>query len=309
MTTPALRAAGIKERAPPSQRPGAGQSSVLEAAEHRETAREAVRKSLVMLKNGAKGATGKPIPLSTTGKYLVAGRCADNIGLQNGGWTKDWQGSASYPNHLFGSKSESIYEGIKKATERGGSATLYQSDGEIPDLSSYDGVIFCTGEDPYAEYFGDRQWPASMHFTETQLLNKVRSKYPSLTIVTILCSGRPLYMNEEMNLSDAFIAAWLPGTQGGGVADVLFGKSDFVGKLSFQWALNPCMTMQYNGTHGDDPLFSNMMLPIGYGLAYSDDSLMPTLKVDHLQCGQERRQDTPNLARAADSPKGPFSIH
>ncbi|CEM37491.1 unnamed protein product [Vitrella brassicaformis CCMP3155] len=291
MTTPTLRAAGIKERAPPSQRPGAGHLSVLEAAEHRETAREAVQKSLVMLKNGVKGATGKPIPLSTTGKYLVAGRCADNIGLQNGGWTKDWQGSANYPNHLFGSKSESIYEGIKKATERGGSATLHQiREGEIPDLNSYDGVIFCTGESPYSEYLGDRHWPASMEFgmsavgvPETQFLNEVRIKYPSLTIVTILCSGRPLYMNEEMNLSDAFIAAWLPGTQGGGVADVLFGKNDFVGKLSFQWPLDPCLTTQYNGTHGDDPPFSNLMLPIGYGLAYDDESPISTLKVDHLR--------------------------
>jgi len=140
------------------------------------------------------------------------------------------------------------------------------------------------------EYLGDRHWPASMEFgmsavgvPETQFLNEVRIKYPSLTIVTILCSGRPLYMNEEMNLSDAFIAAWLPGTQGGGVADVLFGKNDFVGKLSFQWPLDPCLTTQYNGTHGDDPPFSNLMLPIGYGLAYDDESPISTLKVDHLR--------------------------
>ncbi|CEM27137.1 unnamed protein product [Vitrella brassicaformis CCMP3155] len=297
MTTPALRAAGIKERASPSQRPGAGQSSVLEAAEHRETAREAVRKSLVMLKNGAKGATGKPVPLSTTGKYLVTGRCADDIGLQNGGWTRDWQGSPNYPNRFFG-KGESIYKGIRGGMDGGGSATLYQMvDGEFPDLSSYDALIFCTGEDPYAEYFGDRHWPASMDFGQFRVgaadagfLEEVRTKYPSLTIVTLLSSGRPLYVNKEINLSDAFIAVWLPGTQGGGVADVLFGKNDLVGKLSFQWALDPCVTMEYNGAHGNDPPFTNLMLPIGYGLTYDDESLMPTLNVDHLpQCDQERR--------------------
>ncbi|CEM14058.1 unnamed protein product [Vitrella brassicaformis CCMP3155] len=311
-TTPALVAAGYPERKAPLSRPHAGVESVFETAEHRATAREAVRKSLVMLKNGERRAASQPIPLSKKGKYLVAGRCADSIGLQNGGWTKDWQGSPSFPNSLFG-KGQSILDGIKQVVGAE-SVTLYTS-GPIPDLKSYDAVIVCMAEDPYAEYFGDRQWPVSrdhgntpVGLSDRRFLQEVRETYPNITIVTILCSGRPVYMNQEINWSDAFIAAWLPGTEGAGVADVLFGDHEFTAtsnKLSFQWSLDPCLTVQYNDTYGDDQPYSSKVLPRvggtslpeGWGLNYEDHPDFPPLEVDEPedQSCQRRSQTEPKF--------------
>jgi beta-glucosidase len=221
-----------------------------------------VRESLVLLKNAH-----HLLPLSPHSHVLVAGDGADNIGKQSGGWTITWQGTGvsnkDFPN------GESIYSGIRRAvTAAGGTAELSVS-GEFqaqPDVAI---VVF--GENPYAEFQGDlttaEYSPGAK--PDLELLRKLHGK--GVPVVAVFLSGRPLWVNPEINASDAFVAAWLPGSEGGGVADVLFkapkgsAAHDFQGKLSFAWPRTPQQTAVVLQP-GDSPLF-----PYGYGLRYHDD--------------------------------------
>lgn len=251
----------------PSSRALAGRFDLLGAPEHRAVARQAVRESLVLLKNA-----GRLLPLRPDRNVLVAGDGADNIPKQSGGWTLTWQGTAvtnaNFPH------ADSIFAGIRAATAAaGGTATLsvWGEYEEKPDVAI---VVF--GEDPYAEYKGDlgtlEYKPGNK--SDLELLRRLRAN--GVPVVAVFLSGRPLWVNPELDAADAFVAAWLPGSEGGGIADVLFGKAngdaryDFKGKLPFTWPRTPLPTTAE--PRGQTPLF-----PYGFGFTYREAGTSPTL--------------------------------
>ena len=258
---------GLFEAGRPSTRAPAGQFDLLGSPEHRAVARQAVRESLVLLKN-ANGV----LPLKPNMRVLVAGDGADNIPKQNGGWTLTWQGTgitnAHFPN------AESVYAGIAAAVKAGGgSATLSPSGAYAtkPDVA-----IVVYGEDPYAEFQGDVVTLDYKPGDDSDLELLKRLKAANVPVVSVFLSGRPMWVNPELNASDAFVAAWLPGSEGRGIADVLFAKTDgavnhdFKGKLSFSWPRTPYQTKADPGS--EPPLF-----PYGFGLTYADEGALETL--------------------------------
>jgi beta-glucosidase len=193
-------------------------------------AREAVRKSLVLLKNDH-----GTLPLNPRARILVAGEAADSIGAQTGGWTVDWQGDRNSNRDFPGGTS--IFGGIEAAvTAAGGSATLSR-DGQFTEKP--DAAIVVFGEGPYAEFEGDREnlkFAPNDDAHDLELLRRLRAA--GVPTVAVFLSGRPLWVNPQINASDAFVAAWLPGSEGAGVADVLFrGREhfDFTGRLAYSW--------------------------------------------------------------------------
>jgi beta-glucosidase len=219
-------------------------------------AREAVRKSLVLLKNN------KALPLKRGGRILVIGEGATRIERQTGGWSMTWQGTensaADFPN------ATNILRGIQEVA---GGTVDYSPDGKGVDVARYDAVIAVASEEPYAEMKGDIDFPAPIAHSrrfpaDLAMLNAVSGK--GVPVITVLLSGRPLYANDLINRSDAFVAAWLPGTEGGGVADGLFydppGKAApaLQGRLPFAWPATACPSMRKSTT----------LFPRGYGLTY-----------------------------------------
>ncbi|WP_437622204.1 glycoside hydrolase family 3 protein [Sorangium sp. So ce1151] len=268
-----------KTKGAPSTREFAGEQAVLGAAEHRELAREAVRKSLVLLKNA-----GGVLPLDPAAKVLVAGKSADSIPNQAGGWSRTWQGTENTNADFPGATS--IFAGIQALVSGRGQATL-SANGAAAASGNFDAAIVVIGETPYAEMKGDIQpgtdpddgiahaktlEHALFHPEDLQVLQAIRTAKPDLPIVTVFVSGRPLYVNKELNASDAFVAAWLPGSEGGGVADVLFGVSEFKGKLSFSWPGSECQRVNRND--GGEALF-----PYGFGLTTADQDTLGELPV------------------------------
>nr|WP_151953245.1 glycoside hydrolase family 3 protein [Sphingomonas sp. EC-HK361] len=261
--------AGTFEAGRPSSRRYAGKFDLIGAPAHRAIARQAVRESLVLLKNN-----GGVLPLKPSANLLVAGRGADDIGMQSGGWSITWQGTdvtnADFPN------GQSIFAGIRDAVAKaGGSATL-SVDGRY--ARKPDAAIVVFGETPYAEFSGDRPTLEYSPGDKSDLALLKRLKAAGIPVVALFLSGRPLWVNAELNAADAFVAAFLPGTEGGGVADVLIAKpdgrpaQDFRGRLSFSW---PKRLDQYVLNRRDpnyDPLF-----PIGYGLSYASPATVPML--------------------------------
>ena len=237
---------GLFERPRPAERPWARRPTALGAADHRAIAREAVRKSLVLLKHAP-----RVLPLSTSARILVAGRNADNRGHQCGGFTIEWQGVSGNERIEGGT---SIWEGIKSVAPN---AELVP-DGAGADPARHDVAVVVIGERPYAEGMGDiRSVPspgagsgpagrtaklapygqslalADLHPEDLATLRRISAT--TVPIVAVLLSGRPLLVEPELATSAAFIAAWLPGSEGAGVSDVLFGQADFSGRLSFRW--------------------------------------------------------------------------
>jgi beta-glucosidase len=251
----------------PSSRPFSGHYELLGSAAHRAVARQAVRESLVLLKNHH-----QLLPLSPRAHVLVAGDAADSIARQSGGWTIDWQGTE--PNEAF-PHGETIYAAIARSVAgAGGTATLSPA-GEFtarPDVAI---VVF--GEHPYAESAGDlttlEYSPGDKH--DLALLRRLQAR--QVPVVALFLSGRPLWVNAELNAADSFVAAWLPGPEGGGVADVLFRAADgtvrydFRGRLSFSWPRSP-RPPAVDERDGEPPLFQ-----FGYGLTYGADGELPTL--------------------------------
>src|SRR5262245_48207639 len=256
--------AGIFEAGPPSKRPLGGDFKMLNAPEQRALARDAVRQSLVLLKNN-----GGLLPLAANKHVLVTGDGADNVSKQSGGWTITWQGTglnnADFPG------ATSIWGGVQAATKAAGGSAEMSKDGSFkkkPDLAI---VVF--GENPYAEFQGDLKvltLPGSMT-QHLDIMKKLQAE--KIPVVAILLSGRPLWQNRELNLANAYVAAWLPGTEGGGISDVLFKKKDgsvnfdFTGKLSYSWPRNAAGKPLNHGQQGYDPLFA-----FGYGLSYAAKS-------------------------------------
>ena len=251
---------GIFDKPAPSERPGANDESLMATPEAREIARRAVRESLVLLKNN-----DNLLPLSTEQTILVIGDGADSITKAAGGWTLSWQGGG-YDNGHF-PNGQSILEGIEDALLPGGGTLIFDPTGES-DVDA-DVVIAVYGENPYAEGIGDIR---TMDFVpngfDTSKLEAFQDK--GVPVVSVFLSGRPLWVNPELNDSDAFVAAWLPGSEGAGIADVLFQTEpdfDFTGRLSFSWPA----TAQPSRLNSEDtpyePLFA-----YGYGLSYASDA-------------------------------------
>jgi beta-glucosidase len=197
---------------------------------------------------------------------LVTGDGADSIMKQSGGWTITWQGTglknADFPG------GTSIYGGIRNAVKAGGGSAELSTDGTYKKKPDVAVVVF--GENPYAEFQGDLKvltLPGSMT-QHLELMKKFQDE--KIPVVAVLLSGRPLWQNRELNLANAYVAAWLPGSEGAGVADVLFRKKDgsvnhdFTGKLSFSWPRDAAGAPLNAGQQGYDPLF-----PLGFGLTYA----------------------------------------
>lgn len=252
--------AGLFDGVAPSQRPHAGNFDLIGSDEHRRVAREAVRSSLVLLKND-----DGILPLDPTTNVLLSGYGADNIQMQSGGWTINWQGEG-LTNENF-PDAQSVFDGFAEAfTAAGGTATL-SADGSYTDRPDIAVVVF--GEEPYAEFVGDRDY---VDFTDEMGLELLRRfQADGIPTIAIFMSGRPLWVNRELNASDAFVAAWLPGSEGGGIADVLVGdangevRHDFTGRLSYSWPRRADQTVLNPWDDGYDPLFA-----YGYGLSYAD---------------------------------------
>lgn len=236
----------IKKQAGLFDRPFSNQQllSHIGSQKHREIAREAVRKSMVLLKN-----EDNLLPLPKNGKtIIVAGRGADNIGMQCGGWTISWQGEMG--NKTAGT---SILEAIQSTVDPT-TSVQFTEDG---NNAKGDVAIVVIGEEPYAEMEGDR---ANLSLDKKDLAVIDRLKAQNIPVVVILLSGRPMIITDHLEEWDSLVAAWLPGTEGHGISDVLFGDYNPTGKLSFSW---PKSMDQIPITKTDDHLFD-----FGYGLSY-----------------------------------------
>lgn len=235
---------------------------VIGSAEHRAIARQAVRESMVLLKN-----KGNLLPLAPQGKYAVVGKAADDIGQQSGGWTITWQGTGNQNSDFPGATS--ILKGLREQVEAAGGAILIgDAAQEADDLSA---AIVVFGETPYAEGQGDvlsLAWQQG-HKEDLALINSFKAR--GVPVVAVFISGRPMWVNAELNAADAFVAAWLPGTEGQGVADVLLRSTegsvqfDFVGRLSMPWP-----AADINASDVALPV-SDYVFDVGYGLSAGDE--------------------------------------
>jgi beta-glucosidase len=251
----------------PTQREGAGDAAALQ---HRELARRAVRESLVLLKNNH-GA----LPLKAGAKILVVGKSADSLPNQTGGWSLTWQGTdntnADFPH------GETILAGLRAAD--GAANVSYSQTAAGIDLAPFDAIVAVIGETPYAEMKGDITLPATLRHSDRYpedlaVLQAVAKSHKP--VVTVFVAGRPLFVNDLLDLSDAFVAAWLPGTEGGGVADVLFAAADgsahhdFRGSLAMPWPGVPC---PYQSAGRDQA----WLFAPSYGLRYAAAHELKTL--------------------------------
>ena len=236
----------IKKQSGLFERPFSDQSllSYVGSKDHREVAREAVRKSMVLLKN-----KNNILPIPKSGKtIIVAGKGADDVGMQSGGWTISWQGGMGQTTN-----GTTILDAIKSAVDPG---TVVEY---TPDGTSFTGdlAVVVIGEKPYAEMIGDRK-DLKLDNEDLEVIKRFTDN--DIPVVVVLISGRPMIVTDEIGKWDGFIAAWLPGTEGTGVADVLFGDYKPTGKLSFSW---PKSMNQFPIDPNDDHLFS-----FGFGLTY-----------------------------------------
>ncbi|PQO99334.1 beta-glucosidase [Massilia phosphatilytica] len=289
-----LRAGVFDKR--PSQSTWAGKDDALLA---KHLGRRAVRESLVLLKN-----EGPTLPLATTRRILVVGKAADSMANQTGGWALTWQGTANtnadFPN------AETILAGLKAA---GGNVT-YSADAADVDPGKFDAIVAVIGEGPYSEGDGDIVPSGTLRHSsrypeDLAVLQKVHGK--GKPVVTVFLSGRPLWVNDLLNLSDTFIAAWLPGTEGKGVSDLLVaGKGakpyEFTGKLSFSWPKTVCQTPLNVGDAGYAPLFV-----YGYGLKRGERSHIGTLDATY-PAGGCSASDTYPVYGHADRASFPLRI-
>ena len=250
--------AGLFEKPSPKSRPLAGQTQLIGSKAHRDIARQAVRESLVLLKNNQ-----GIVPLSPKQKILVTGDAADNIGKQSGGWTITWQGTNNINADFPGGTS--IYEGLAEQVVAAGGEIELSQDGSFKSRPDVAIVVF--GEEPYAEGNGDIDDLEYQRGNKRDLALLQSLKDQGIPVVSVFISGRPMWVNPELNASDAFVAAWLPGSEGDGIAQVLLRdpqnkvQHDFKGRLSFSWPARVDQT-QVNRFDADyQPL-----LPYGFGL-------------------------------------------
>jgi beta-glucosidase len=242
---------------------------------NRDISRQAVRESLVLLKNNE-----NVLPIKQGKKVLVIGPDADSLRTQTGGWTLDWQGTNNqnkdFPNSI------TFLDALKE--EVGAENVTHVQFLNSVNAEDYDVAIVAYGEQPYAEGVGDRSnlnFSSKRHIAFLELL--AENKIPT---VSLFFTGRPLWVTKEINLSDAFVVAWLPGTESRGMTDVLVNGDktnyDFTGKLPFSWPKN---TYQANLNYYDatsDPLFA-----YGYGLTYEDNASVPNLDEGEINANEQ----------------------
>ncbi len=264
---------GLFDRGRPSTRPLPTQPALLGGADHRAIARQAVRESLVLLSN-----RDAVLPIDPRKTVLIAGDGADDIAMQSGGWTISWQGGGDLTSADFPG-AQSIYAGIAEQVGAAGGQAILSRDGSYTRRPDVAVVVF--GERPYAEFTGDI---AGLNFAdEVPLALMRRLKAEGIPVVALFLSGRPMWVNRELAAADAFVAAWLPGSEGGGIADLLLRgrdggvQHDFRGRLPLSW---PASCQQYDNNVGAPdyaPLFA-----FGYGLTIAGGNRdMPPLD---LQC-------------------------
>ncbi len=255
-------ALGLFERPMPETK----YQSTVRSQEHLALARQAVRESLVLLTNN-----DDILPLSKDiAVIFIAGEGANDIGMQSGGWTLEWQGKTGNDN-----EGTTIFSGIKAAVSSG-TRVEYNRDADFSEFKDAEGNalvadvgIVVLAEKPYAEGVGDA---ADISLTEKEIELLTAVKHQSKSMVVILVSGRPRVITEQLPMAEAWVAAWLPGTEGGGIADVLFGDYPFTGKTAYSWPrTNEQLPININNatdkTGCDAPLF-----PFGYGLTYGEPS-------------------------------------
>jgi len=221
---------------------------------HREIAREAVRKSLVLLKN-----ENEVLPIAKdTPLIFVAGAGADDIGLQSGGWTIQWQGQ---PGNI--TPGTTILEGIQ-AVVNPETQVVYDKSGLFDEaLGEAEVGIVVIAEQPYAEGVGDRE-DLSLSTADEKLIEQMRAR--SQKLIIIILSGRPLVITGQYPLADAWIAAWLPGSEGNGISDVIFGDYAFTGRTPYSWPrYNEQLSINLNNL-GDKTGCEAPLFPFGYGL-------------------------------------------
>jgi beta-glucosidase len=217
---------------------------------HRAVAREAVRQSLVLLKND-----GRTLPLSRKAKRIhVTGRGANDLGMQCGGWTIDWQGRRGEVT----TGGTTILAGLRAAAGKDTAVTFSE---DQPDARGADAVVVVIGEEPYSEAKGDRS-ELSLSAEDRDAVSDAKAS--GAPVVVVVLSGRPLALGSVADQADAILAAWLPGTEGNGVSDVLFGVVAPTGKLSFTW---PRSMDQVPLGHDKDAI-KNPLYPFGFGLSY-----------------------------------------
>lgn len=241
---------GLFEAGRPSSRPLAGRWSLLGAADHRAIAREAVRKSLVLLKheNGV-------LPIKPGSHLLVTGEGTDDVARQSGGWTLTWQGTGVNNSHFPGATS--IWKGLHQAMRVAGGTAELSVNAQFRKRPDAAIVIF--GETPYAEFQGDLKALALRDDLRGPYVTMRELKKQGIPVIALMITGRPLFTNPELNIADAFVVAWLPGSEGSGISDLLVapksGKPsyDFTGKLPTSWPATAAI--------GTSPLFE-----YGYGL-------------------------------------------
>ena len=237
---------------------------------NRDIARQAVRESMVLLKNN-----NNVLPLKKGQKILVIGADANSLKTQTGGWTLDWQGTNNRNIDFPGS-----IPFLSALIEKAGQENIDYVENLTQVNNDYDAAIVVYGEQPYAEGVGDRKnlnFEGSRHISALNLL-----KQKEIPTVSIFLTGRPLWVTREINLSDSFVVAWLPGTESRGMTDVLLHNGtddyDFSGKLPFSWPRN---TRQANLNYFDAT--SNPLFNFGYGLTYQDETFIKNLNEGKIQ--------------------------
>jgi beta-glucosidase len=271
---------GLFDQPKPSHRKWAGDFSRLGCDAHSVLADEAVRKSSVLLKN----ANGL-LPLHPGQRVLVVGEAADDIGAACGGWSLSWQGGGlqrtDYP------QAETLLDGVKRIVGQAGGTVEYSAEGSFSSPPDVAIVVF--GEETYAEFRGDLE---TLDFCpgETREAERMRSlRDAGIPVVAVFYSGRPLWVNPEFNASDAFIAAFLPGTRAGALADQIFADRrgfalhDFTGRLSFSWPRDPDQYRLNPGEVDYAPLF-----PLGFGLSLGDTCTLGALHEAGLKSSADR---------------------
>jgi beta-glucosidase len=260
--------AGLFEKGRPSTRPLANHREILGAPEHRAVARQAVRESLVLLKN-----ENSLLPLRRKSAVLVAGSGADDIGKQSGGWSITWQGTENTNKDFPGATS--IFAGIERVVKKAGGRATLSVEGTYASRPDVAIVVF--GENPYAEWFGNIKSLDYQGEGGADLALLTRLKLAGIPVVSVFLTGRPLWIDPELAACDAFVVAWLPGTEGDGVAEVIFRNErdqvnhDFVGKLSYSW---PASAAQTSVNRGDEPY--QPRFPYGFGLSYASGASAQT---------------------------------
>lgn len=256
--------------------------------EHRDLAKQAVRESLVLLKND-NDIVGK---LKEMKNILVAGKSADDIGIQCGGWTITWQGAAG--NITPGT---TILQGIKNTVRSDVKVDYSKRGGGDLVTPNYDAAVVVIGETPYAEGNGDRTADTlTLSSDDLTTINNIKAANPNLPIVAVMVSGRPLTIADQIDKFNGLVEAWLPGTEGAGVAEVLFGSYDFKGKLPITW---PWYASDITNKLTDKTL---QLFSYGYGLKKGETTPIPEKPVKPVP-PEKTSYPVPGTVKAVDYDK------